>query len=161
MRTSCSIADLRSAKFLHGLTVAEKNKKCLTFYNSNKYRVGGSLLHLPHLADLNSDVSVNCCQTGNLPQQSLNVLGSTNMLTSSNKLVSLSQSKDAELNYGDMGQRSNRWFDGLLRCLKPVWTALGKSTSHELKEGNWEIRFEDIKEMQYLACGAQGAVYCG
>ena len=33
------------------------------------------------------------------------------------------------------------WFNGLLGCLRPVWTIIGKATSHDLKHqqsGTWE-----------------------
>ena len=30
--------------------------------------------------------------------------------------------------------RSHRWFDGFLRCLKPIWASTGKQNLHELKE---------------------------
>lgn len=70
-----------------------------------------------------------------LPFDSDNVFSSNNLANSKNKkLVPLSQSKDTDLSY-DTSLRPGNWFDGLLRCLKPVWTVLGKTTAHELKEG--------------------------
>ncbi|GIX68376.1 mitogen-activated protein kinase kinase kinase 13 [Caerostris extrusa] len=163
MRTSCSVSDLRSAKFLHSLAVSETNKRYLSVHNLNKKSVlGGSLLHLSNVAEQNGDLTLSQERSRTLPLNSTNLNGFSSMINLSNKkIVSLSQSKDADLNYTDTGQRSNRWFDGLLRCLKPVWTVLGKSATHELKEDNWEILFDDIKDLQFLGSGAQGAVFCG
>ncbi|GBM41178.1 Mitogen-activated protein kinase kinase kinase 12 [Araneus ventricosus] len=162
MRTSCSISDLRSAKFLHSLTVSETDQRYLSAHNINKKSVlGGSLLHLSNVAEQNSNTIQAQERSRTLPLNSAIVYGSSNMICSYKKNVPLSQSKDADLNYTDTGQRSNRWFDGLLRCLKPVWTVLGKSSVHELKEDNWEIPFDDIKDLQFLGSGAQGAVFCG
>ncbi|KAF8790378.1 mitogen-activated protein kinase kinase kinase 13-like [Argiope bruennichi] len=163
MRTSCSISDLRSAKFLQSLTVSETDQRYLSAYNINKKSVfGGSLLHLSNVAEQNNSIVEAQGRSRTLPLNSAIVYGSSNMICSTyKKNAPLSQSKDADLNYTDTGQRSNRWFDGLLRCLKPVWTVLGKSSVHELKEDNWEILFDDIKDLQFLGSGAQGAVFCG
>lgn len=57
--------------------------------------------------------------------------------------------------------RPHRWFDGFLRCFKPIWVSAGKSNIHEIKESSWELSFEDIKELQFLGSGAQGAVFSG
>ncbi|GFY03857.1 mitogen-activated protein kinase kinase kinase 13-B [Trichonephila clavipes] len=120
------------------------------------------LLHLSNVVEQTGDASLAQEHSRTLPLNSSVINGSNNMINLSNKkIVPLSQSKDADLNYTDTGQRSNRWFDGLLRCLKPVWTVLGKTSTHELKEDNWEILFDDIKDLQFLGSGAQGAVFCG
>lgn len=60
------------------------------------------------------------------------------------------------------GQRG--WLDGLLGCLRPVWTIIGKAASNEIKmqgKDEWEIAFEDISDLQWLGSGAQGAVFQG
>ncbi|XP_049785230.1 mitogen-activated protein kinase kinase kinase 13 isoform X1 [Schistocerca cancellata] len=55
------------------------------------------------------------------------------------------------------------WIDGLIGCLRPVWTIIGKAASHEIKskQDDWEIPFEDISDLQWLGSGAQGAVFSG
>lgn len=60
--------------------------------------------------------------------------------------------------------RERGWLDGLLGCLRPVWTMIGKATTNEIKmqgKDNWEIAFEEISELQWLGSGAQGAVFQG
>jgi serine/threonine protein kinase len=57
------------------------------------------------------------------------------------------------------------WFNGLLGCLRPVWTIIGKAANHDLKHQQsgeeWEIPFEQIGELEWLGSGAQGAVFKG
>nr|XP_018916705.1 PREDICTED: mitogen-activated protein kinase kinase kinase 13 [Bemisia tabaci]XP_018916706.1 PREDICTED: mitogen-activated protein kinase kinase kinase 13 [Bemisia tabaci] len=56
------------------------------------------------------------------------------------------------------------WIDGLLGCLRPVWTIIGKVTTNEMKatlQDDWEIAFETISDLQWLGSGAQGAVFSG
>ncbi|GLH09787.1 Mitogen-activated protein kinase kinase kinase [Gryllus bimaculatus] len=55
------------------------------------------------------------------------------------------------------------WIDGLLGCLRPVWTIIGKATANEIKgcQDDWEIAFETISDLQWLGSGAQGAVFSG
>lgn len=50
---------------------------------------------------------------------------------------------------------------GLLGCLRPVWTILGKGSQKEGKFDSWTIPFEEIRELQWLGSGAQGAVFLG
>ncbi|XP_023235625.1 mitogen-activated protein kinase kinase kinase 13-A-like isoform X1 [Centruroides sculpturatus] len=73
------------------------------------------------------------------------------------------QSKGFEVGYRDGGQQhSSGWFDGLLGCLRPVWSILGKGSSNEIKgQDDWEIPFESIRDLQWLGSGAQGAVFLG
>ncbi|XP_012941530.1 mitogen-activated protein kinase kinase kinase 12 [Aplysia californica] len=65
----------------------------------------------------------------------------------------------------DVGYRpgSQRgFFQGLLGCLRPVWTILGKAAAADLKQqDDWEIPFESITDLQWLGSGAQGAVFLG
>lgn len=95
-----------------------------------------SLLHLSSVAEKNAGSKRILDRSCTLPLESDNIFNSLNSLANSKdkKLAPLFRSKDTDLSY-DSGPRSGNWFDGLLRCLKPVWTVLGKSTSHELKEG--------------------------
>ncbi|XP_061164753.1 mitogen-activated protein kinase kinase kinase 13-like [Saccostrea echinata] len=54
------------------------------------------------------------------------------------------------------------FLEGLLGCLRPVWTIIGKATTAELKQqDDWEIPFENITDLQWLGSGAQGAVFLG
>ncbi|KAM0732731.1 Mitogen-activated protein kinase kinase kinase 12 [Formica fusca] len=61
-------------------------------------------------------------------------------------------------------QRSN-WVEGILGCMRPVWTMLSKAAINEkiknLATDDWEIPFGDISEMKWVASGAQGAVFKG
>lgn len=67
----------------------------------------------------------------------------------------------------DVGYRAGSqrgFFQGLLGCLRPVWTILGKAAAAELKpqgKDDWEIPFESITDLQWLGSGAQGAVFLG
>ncbi|CAG5118235.1 unnamed protein product, partial [Candidula unifasciata] len=67
----------------------------------------------------------------------------------------------------DVGYRAGSqrgFFQGLLGCLRPVWTILGKAAAAELKQqgrDDWEIPFESITDLQWLGSGAQGAVFLG
>ncbi|XP_038048798.1 mitogen-activated protein kinase kinase kinase 13-B-like [Patiria miniata] len=59
------------------------------------------------------------------------------------------------------GQRRSL-LDGFLGCLRPVWTIIGKATAAEKQiTDNWEVPFEDIRNLQWLGSGAQGAVFLG
>lgn len=49
---------------------------------------------------------------------------------------------------------------GLLGCLRPVWKLIGKAHKYENAD-DWIIPFEDIRELQWLGSGAQGAVFLG
>ncbi|XP_043504154.1 mitogen-activated protein kinase kinase kinase 13 isoform X1 [Polistes fuscatus] len=61
-------------------------------------------------------------------------------------------------------QRSS-WVEGILGCMRPVWTMLSKAAVNEKIKGHqtddWEIPFESISELQWLGSGAQGAVFSG
>ncbi|XP_075230073.1 mitogen-activated protein kinase kinase kinase 13 wallenda isoform X2 [Lycorma delicatula] len=81
-------------------------------------------------------------------------------------------SHEATINLPSMQTRCNNnnskeggWVDGLLGCLKPVWTIIGKATAHEIKghqvADDWEIPFESISDLKWLGSGAQGAVFSG
>ncbi|XP_063410984.1 mitogen-activated protein kinase kinase kinase 13-like isoform X2 [Mytilus trossulus] len=66
-----------------------------------------------------------------------------------------------EVTYRD-GVTERGFFEGLLGCLRPVWTIIGKAAVNELKnEDDWEIPFENITDLQWLGSGAQGAVFLG
>lgn len=65
-----------------------------------------------------------------------------------------------DVGYRDGTQRG--FFEGLLGCLRPVWTIIGKAAAAELKQqDDWEIPFESITDLQWLGSGAQGAVFLG
>ncbi|XP_066974993.1 mitogen-activated protein kinase kinase kinase 13 isoform X7 [Macrobrachium rosenbergii] len=67
-----------------------------------------------------------------------------------------------QIHYRD-GQRIN-WFEGIIGCLRPVWTILGKAALSEKQSqtaDNWEIPFEEVSNLQWLGSGAQGAVFRG
>ncbi|XP_034232594.1 mitogen-activated protein kinase kinase kinase 13 isoform X2 [Thrips palmi] len=63
-----------------------------------------------------------------------------------------------------MGPVRGGWMDGILGCLRPVWTMIGKAGHNEMKANqadDWEIPFEWISDLQWLGSGAQGAVFKG
>lgn len=65
-----------------------------------------------------------------------------------------------------VGIKEGGWVDGLLGCLKPVWTIIGKATANEIKAhhqkaDDWEIMFETISDLTWLGSGAQGTVFSG
>lgn len=60
------------------------------------------------------------------------------------------------------GYNTKNWFNGIIGCLKPFWGIIGqKETSQEPYCDEWEIPFEQIRELQWLGSGAQGAVFMG
>ncbi|XP_071515819.1 uncharacterized protein wnd isoform X4 [Panulirus ornatus] len=60
------------------------------------------------------------------------------------------------------GQRLS-WLEGIIGCLRPVWTIIGKTALSEkqAQSDNWEIPFEEVSNLQWLGSGAQGAVFRG
>ncbi|KAL8625270.1 hypothetical protein ACOMHN_030028 [Nucella lapillus] len=68
--------------------------------------------------------------------------------------------QSVDVGYRDGTQRG--FFEGLLGCLRPVWTIIGKAAAAELKQqDDWEIPFESITDLEWLGSGAQGAVFLG
>ncbi|XP_017042402.1 mitogen-activated protein kinase kinase kinase 13-B isoform X2 [Drosophila ficusphila] len=56
------------------------------------------------------------------------------------------------------------WMYGLLGCMKPVLSFIGKSGVIEVKSQrseDWQIPFESITDLEWLGSGAQGAVFSG
>ncbi|XP_037938702.1 mitogen-activated protein kinase kinase kinase 13 isoform X2 [Teleopsis dalmanni] len=56
------------------------------------------------------------------------------------------------------------WMYGLLGCMKPVLSFIGKAGVIEIKNPkseDWEIPFESITDLEWLGSGAQGAVFSG
>ncbi|XP_055841234.1 mitogen-activated protein kinase kinase kinase 13 isoform X1 [Episyrphus balteatus] len=56
------------------------------------------------------------------------------------------------------------WMYGLLGCMKPVLSFIGKAGVIEIKNNkseDWEIPFEAITDLEWLGSGAQGAVFSG
>ncbi|XP_060653200.1 mitogen-activated protein kinase kinase kinase 13-B isoform X1 [Drosophila nasuta] len=56
------------------------------------------------------------------------------------------------------------WMYGLLGCMKPVLSFIGKAGVIEVKNPrseDWEIPFESITDLEWLGSGAQGAVFSG
>ena len=63
-------------------------------------------------------------------------------------------------------QRSDRSiFDGLYRCFQPFLHLLshraGSTTSKRDETDEWEIKFDDIRELKWVGSGAQGVVFFG
>ncbi|XP_044313929.1 mitogen-activated protein kinase kinase kinase 13-B isoform X1 [Drosophila rhopaloa] len=56
------------------------------------------------------------------------------------------------------------WMYGLLGCMKPVLSFIGKTGVIEVKSQrseDWQIPFESITDLEWLGSGAQGAVFSG
>jgi mitogen-activated protein kinase kinase kinase 13 len=56
------------------------------------------------------------------------------------------------------------WITGILGCLRPVLSIIGKGAVNEIKnihQDDWEIPFEQITDLTYLGCGGQGIVFYG
>ncbi|KAM8708101.1 hypothetical protein ACLKA7_015123 [Drosophila subpalustris] len=56
------------------------------------------------------------------------------------------------------------WMYGLLGCMKPVLSFIGKAGVIEVKSQrseDWQIPFESITDLEWLGSGAQGAVFSG
>jgi len=53
------------------------------------------------------------------------------------------------------------WFGGVFGCFRPIIGILGSKGFKDNKNNSWEFVYEDLKDMQYLGCGAQGSVYVG
>lgn len=65
--------------------------------------------------------------------------------------------------FGGINGRQNGWMDGLLGCMRPVMSLLGKTNATDLKQKleEWEIPFESITNLEWLGSGAQGTVFSG
>ncbi|KAL3185465.1 hypothetical protein MRX96_005484 [Rhipicephalus microplus] len=59
------------------------------------------------------------------------------------------------------GAAAGGWLDGLLGCLRPVWSILHKADDSQGPGDSWEIPFEAIGQLQFVGSGAQGAVFVG
>uniref|UniRef100_A0A0P5XEN5 Putative Mitogen-activated protein kinase kinase kinase n=1 Tax=Daphnia magna TaxID=35525 RepID=A0A0P5XEN5_9CRUS len=55
----------------------------------------------------------------------------------------------------DLAESRNGWLDGIFGCFRPVfWNFTAKTNKDE-----WEIPFESLRDLEWLASGAQGVVY--
>ncbi|XP_018355168.1 PREDICTED: mitogen-activated protein kinase kinase kinase 13 isoform X9 [Trachymyrmex septentrionalis] len=90
-------------------------------------------------------------------------------LPNSNHLNFASNSSDAATKCApeteSIDSQRSSWVEGILGCMRPVWTMLSKAAINEKIKGlstdDWEIAFETISELQWLGSGAQGAVFSG
>ncbi|XP_018311813.1 mitogen-activated protein kinase kinase kinase 13 isoform X3 [Mycetomoellerius zeteki] len=89
-------------------------------------------------------------------------------LPNSNHLNFASNSNDAATKCApeseSIDSQRSSWVEGILGCMRPVWTMLSKAAINEKIKGlsnDWEIAFETISELQWLGSGAQGAVFSG
>ncbi|CAG2169222.1 unnamed protein product [Oppiella nova] len=51
--------------------------------------------------------------------------------------------------------------NGFFGCFRTIWNALDKSADKQHKSDDWEIPFENIRDLEWLGSGAQGAVFMG
>ena len=58
-------------------------------------------------------------------------------------------------------QKPHNWKAVIWDCIKPIWSAIGKNAEKEAKTDDWEIPFENIRDLEWLGSGAQGAVFMG
>lgn len=61
---------------------------------------------------------------------------------------------------GSQGKHHN-WKAVIWDCIKPIWSAIGKNAEKEQTSDDWEINFDNIRELEWLGSGAQGAVFQG
>lgn len=65
--------------------------------------------------------------------------------------------------FGHASGKQIGWMDGLLGCMRPVLSLIGKAAVMEMKnkhtEADWEIPFESMTDLEWLGSGAQGAVF--
>ncbi|XP_074651356.1 mitogen-activated protein kinase kinase kinase 13-A-like [Tubulanus polymorphus] len=105
---------------------------------------------------------VSCSTKASTSASSSGTATYTTQSPQSNPLSPTSEngSETLDIGYRAGGQRG--FFEGLLGCLRPVWTIIGKATQAELKEqDDWQIPFESITDLEWLGSGAQGAVFLG
>ena len=53
------------------------------------------------------------------------------------------------------------WWDGLRTCLHPVVSLLKKDKKQIIKQEDCEIPIADIRELEFIGSGSQGAVFAG
>lgn len=58
-------------------------------------------------------------------------------------------------------RRSNTIWDGFMSCLTPVVGILKKEKRPAVQQDTWEIPFADIRELNFIGSGSQGAVFVG
>lgn len=74
----------------------------------------------------------------------------------------LSELEVAYREAGGAAAAAGGWLDGLLGCLRPVWSILHKADDRPgAGSDSWEIPFEAIGQLQFVGSGAQGAVFVG
>ena len=56
--------------------------------------------------------------------------------------------------------RSGFW-GGIMACLQPMVVFLKKDQMPQAKKDSWEIPFADIRELDFIGSGSQGAVFVG
>ena len=59
-----------------------------------------------------------------------------------------------------ISRRSSIW-DGFMSCLSPVMGVLKKENREIADKDEWEIPFADIRELNFIGSGSQGAVFVG
>ncbi|CAG2107715.1 unnamed protein product [Medioppia subpectinata] len=64
---------------------------------------------------------------------------------------------------GSSGAAAKRqWnLNGFFGCFRSIWNALDKNADKQNKVDDWEIPFENIRDLEWLGSGAQGAVFMG
>ncbi|XP_054168324.1 mitogen-activated protein kinase kinase kinase 13-like [Oppia nitens] len=51
--------------------------------------------------------------------------------------------------------------NGFFGCLRSFWSTFDKSVDKQNKSDDWEIPFDNIRDLEWLGSGAQGAVFMG
>lgn len=71
---------------------------------------------------------------GNFPiSKNVLVVEPSNTTASTNNTSGLPAIPDSSARSGSSTGANHGWFNGLMGCLRPVWTILGKATAHDLK----------------------------
>ena len=60
----------------------------------------------------------------------------------------------------ESGHRNGFW-NGVWACFGPIVSFVQKDKRPQTKEDSWDIPFEDIRELEFIGSGSQGAVFVG
>lgn len=111
---------------------------------------------MAHIALSVPDISSHCFQQHQLqPQTPVSQVipeGPTIINKDVNATNSSSDPQSTGLALPNHSKANGGWFNGLLGCLRPVWTIIGKATAHDLKHNNHSSEFTSFF-ISGLACG--------
>jgi len=77
-----------------------------------------------------------------------------------NDSVSTSNSHHLQSSSVESGHRNGFW-NGVWACFGPIVSFVQKDKRPQTKEDSWDIPFADIRELEFIGSGSQGAVFVG